>query len=219
MRRKELYAFLAVGAIIIVMLINGSSSSSRQSDAHAELRAELLRRVQQGGGGVAAPVVAAAGPASVPSRNTATRRDDDDGFDALIDRVRDNADAMKRTDFTPPDAPPPPPPQQRQQQPAAPQRRPSTITRVEDVADPDVLEGLARLPPRPPAGPASPVQEWGADFLLPVATTPRNEFATTYKCYRSVDWAEICIYKNLCHDGNMVVFFDESKEERTLITR
>jgi hypothetical protein len=62
--------------------------------------------------------------------------------------------------------------------------------------------------------------EWGTQFSEPVGHDESNPYLTTYKCYRSVDWAEICIYKNLCHDGNMVVFFDDSKaDNKTLIPR
>ena len=64
------------------------------------------------------------------------------------------------------------------------------------------------------------VVEWGSQFSAPVNADKSNPFQTTYKCYRSVDWAEICIYKNLCHDGNMIVFFDDTKgDNKTLIPR
>ncbi len=70
-----------------------------------------------------------------------------------------------------------------------------------------------------PATTGSPRVEWGAAAASPVSTTPAD-FQTTYKCYRSVDWAEICIYNNLCHDGNMIVFFDNDKgDNKTLIPR
>lgn len=70
-----------------------------------------------------------------------------------------------------------------------------------------------------PATTGSPRVEWGAAAANPVSTTPAD-FQTTYKCYRSVDWAEICIYNNLCHDGNMIVFFDNEKgDNKTLIPR
>lgn len=42
---------------------------------------------------------------------------------------------------------------------------------------------------------------------------------TTYKCYRSVDWAEVCVYTNICHDGNFVVFFNDTKPAMSNITR
>ncbi len=51
----------------------------------------------------------------------------------------------------------------------------------------------------------APVEEWPA--------------GTTYKCYKSVDWAEVCIYKNLCHDGNKVVIFDDTKTPMSDVIR
>jgi hypothetical protein len=80
-------------------------------------------------------------------------------------------------------------------------------------------EGLATGISEPKAV-GSPRTEWAtAAQAAPLSYTP-TEFQTTYKCYRSVDWAEICVYNNLCHDGSMVVFFDDSRSDnKTLIPR
>lgn len=42
---------------------------------------------------------------------------------------------------------------------------------------------------------------------------------TSFKCYQSADWAELCVYSNLCFDGDKSIIFDDSQPEGTAVKR
>ena len=86
---------------------------------------------------------------------------------------------------------------------------------LQPQTEPDQLDDF----PQPSPSPARPVAN-----AIPVGTNnhlnqDEAPGKTTYKCYRSVDWAEVCVYHNLCHDGNKVVFFDDTKKPMSDVLR
>jgi hypothetical protein len=148
-------------------------------------------------------------PAVLPARLPALRREDQDKIKPMIRPV-------SRVEPEPAPSPyeelPPPipiddyvPPNREEPKPVV---RPPVQVVQPQAAPPEWVPE----PPKPVVAPLKPV-----DIHLPSPNDNNHRLldedipGTTYKCYRSVDWGEVCVYSNLCHDGNKVVFFDDSK--------
>lgn len=114
--------------------------------------------------------------------------------------------------------------------------RANGIRSIRPVMQPPVIRNLEPSPEEaPPFEPeevqpiaAEPIPEFrrGAPGIPPAPPSPLLQLTddsstsgTSYTCYSSVDWAEVCIYRNLCHDGNKVVIFDDSKTPMSDVPR
>ena len=54
--------------------------------------------------------------------------------------------------------------------------------------------------------------------LVPaVGHAPQGPLETTYRCFQSSDFAEVCVYNTLCTDGDRVVLVDDSKPNGTAV--
>ncbi len=46
------------------------------------------------------------------------------------------------------------------------------------------------------------------------ASAPPSLLRTRHACHRMEPWGDVCVYENMCYDGDALYYFDESGDER-----